>query len=342
MATTLKDIAKRLNISVSTVSYALNGGGRTVPPKVKQAVVEVARELNYRPNRVAQSMITGRNHVIGIVPPEVYDNLFLSPYLQLAVNGIVNEAGHLHQDLLIYTRYSETDGHAIADTILDGRVDGVIFISPHVGQTALTRVADSGMPCVSVAGVGHELVPSFTVDNEAGIVQIMQHLIGLGHRRIAHIAGLLSHEDALERLKSYQSELRRAGIGYRDEYVVKGGFQVEGGYRAMEELLDLDEPPTAVCCANDEMAIGALQACLARRIEVPGDMSIAGFDMTPSSAHVTPQITTVRQPIAELGAAAARAVLHIIEGNERPQSEVLKTELIVRGSTSRPKEDSFQ
>jgi len=340
MATTLKDIAKRLNISVSTVSYALNGGSRTVPERVKRAVVEVARELNYRPNRLAQSMITGRNHVIGVVPPEMYDDLFLSPYLQLAVNGIVNEAGHLHQDLLVYTRYSETDGHAIADTILDGRVDGVIFISPHVGQTALSRVADHGLPCVSLAGVGHPSVPSFTVDNEEGIAQILRHLIDLGHRRIAHIAGVLSHEDALERMKAYQSELRKAGIAYRDDYVVKGGFQVQGGYRAMEELLDLPTPPTAVCCANDEMAIGALQACLARGVNVPADISIAGFDMTPSSGVVTPQITTVRQPIAELGVAALRAVFNLIEGKERPSSQVLKTELIVRGSTSRPKEDS--
>ncbi len=340
MATTLKDIAKRLNISVSTVSYALNGGSRTVPEKVRRAVVEVAKELNYRPNRLAQSMITGRNHVIGVVPPEMYDDLFLSPYLQLAVNGIINEAGHLHQDLLVYTRYSETDGHAIADTILDGRVDGVVFISPHVGQTALSRVADHGLPCVSVAGVCHPVVPSFTVDNEEGIVQIVRHLIELGHKRIAHIAGVLSHEDALDRMKAYQTELRKSGIGYRDEYVVKGGFQVQGGFRAMEELLLLPEPPTAVCCANDEMAIGALQACLTRGIRVPQEVSIAGFDMTPSSGVVTPQITTVRQPIAELGVAALRAVFDIIEGKERPPSKVLKTELIVRGSTSRPKEDS--
>ena len=340
MSTTLKDIARRLNISVSTVSYALNGGSRTVPEKVKQAVVEVARELNYRPNRVARSMITGRSHIIGVVLPEMYDDLFLSPYLQLALNGISNEAGHLHQDVLIFTRYSETDGMEIADTILDGRVDGVIFIAPHVNQQALRRVADSGLPCVSVSGVGHPGVVSFRVDNDHGMAILMEHLVELGHRRIAHIAGLLNMEDALLRLRGYQDSLHRAGISYRDEYVAKGRFDIEGGRRAMLELLDLPEPPTAVTCGNDEMAIGALHAARERGLSIPDDLSITGFDMTPSSGVVSPTITTVRQPIMELGIAAMRAIFQLIEGNESPSSAVYPAELIVRGSTTRPKEDS--
>ncbi|HRK20193.1 MAG TPA: LacI family DNA-binding transcriptional regulator [Fimbriimonadaceae bacterium] len=339
MATTLKDIARKLNISVSTVSYALNGGSRSVPEKVRLAVIEVAREMNYRPNRIARSMITGRNHVIGVVPPEMYDNLFLSPYLQLALNGITNEAGHLHQDLLIYTRYSETDGHAIADTILDGRVDGVIFISPHVGQTAVRRISDFGLPCVTVGGVDQEGIPSFRVDNSGGISMLVRHLLDLGHRRIAHIAGLLNMDDAIVRLQAYQNAMLQAGLPAPDEYVVKGRFDIAGGFRAMNELLDLPTPPTAVCCANDEMAIGAIQAVLARGLKVPDDMSVTGFDMTPNSEVVPPGITTVRQPITELAGEAMQAVFQMIEGKECPPSKVLPTELIVRGSTSRPKED---
>lgn len=340
MATTLKDIARKLNISVSTVSYALNGGSRTVPENVKQAIVEVAREMNYRPNRVARQMITGRSNVIGIVPPEMYDDLFLSPYLQLALNGITNEAGHLHQDLLIYTRYNETDGDLMADTIIDGRVDGVIFIAPHVGQSALARIAESHLPCVAVGGVQRSGVPTFQVDNEKGIGQLVRHLIGLGHKRIAHIAGRLNHDDALVRLRAYQNAMAQAGIKAKDEWVVKGGFEIQGGTDAMHELLDLAERPTAVCCANDEMAIGALRAAQARGLKVPEDISITGFDMTPSSGAVSPSITTARQPIAELGAAAMRAVFRLIEGGERPESEVFPAELFVRGSTTQPKEDS--
>jgi len=340
MATTLKDIAKRLNVSVSTVSYALNGGSRTVPENVKARIVEAAKELNYRPNRIARSMITGRSHVVGIVPPEMYDDLFLSPYLQLALNGITNEAGHLHQDLLIYTRYNETDGHAIADTILDGRVDGVIFIAPHVGQTALSRVADSGLPCVSVAGVEHLGVPTFHVDNEGGIRCAVEHLIALGHKKIGHIAGRLNHDDALVRLKAYQTALRQAGLETRDEWVVQGKFEIEGGLEAMNRLFELKDVPTAVCCANDEMAIGALRAAQQRGVKVPEELSLTGFDMSPSSGAVSPAITTVRQPVNEIGITAMRAIFQLIEGRGRPTSKVFPAELIVRGSTSRPKEDS--
>jgi LacI family transcriptional regulator len=339
MAATLKDIAKKLNISVSTVSYALNGGSRTVPENVKQAIVEVAREMNYRPNRIARSMITGRSHVIGIVPPEVYDDVFLSPYLQLALNGITNEAGHLHQDLLIYTRYSETDGHAIVDTILDGRVDGVIFIAPHVGQLALTRVSDAGLPCVSVGGVEHRGVPTFHVDNEGGMAKIVSHLLELGHKKVGHIAGRLNHDDAIVRLNAYQKTLRQAGIETRDEWIAQGRFEIDGGFEAMQELMALSDRPTAVCCANDEMAIGALRAALKLGLKVPEDVSITGFDMTPSSEHVAPAITTVRQPISELGVAAARAVFQLMEGKDRPSSKVFPAELIVRRSTTHPKED---
>lgn len=340
MAATIKDIAKRLNISVSTVSYALNDSGRKVPDEVRDRVRAVAQELNYRPNRLARSMITGKSHVIGIVPPEMYDNLFLSPYLQLALNGITNEAGHRHQDLLVYTRFSETDGHEVSETILDGRVDGAIFISPFVGQRAIKRVVESGLPCVSVAGIGHPGIVTLRADNEGGMATVVEHLIGLGHRKIAHIAGLLTMEDALLRLRAFQETMRHHMLPVRDEWVEKGRFDIDGGFRAMNALLDLGDRPTAVCCANDEMAIGALRAARQRGLEVPEDISITGFDMTPSSAVVTPPITTVRQPIAELGAKAVTCLLRLIAGEKDVEDEVLKTEFILRGSTARPKEDS--
>lgn len=337
MATTIKDIAKRLNISISTVSYALNDSGRPVPAELRERVRAVAREMNYRPNRLARSMITGKNNVIGIVPPEMYDNLFLSPYLQLALNGITNEAGHRHQDLLVYTRFSETSGHEVGEAILDGRVDGAIFVSPYVGQNAVLSVANAGLPCVTMAGIPQGGVVNLGIDNEGGMSKIVRHLIDLGHTRIAHITGLLTMEDALLRLKGYQETLYRQKLRVRDEYVVRGRFEIDGGYRAMKELLDLPVPPTAVCCANDEMAIGAIQAASEAGLKVPEDISISGFDMTPTSATVNPPITTVRQPITKLGTLAVQCLLRLVDGDKDVEDIVLDTEFIERGSTAPPR-----
>ncbi|MBX3095730.1 MAG: LacI family DNA-binding transcriptional regulator [Fimbriimonadaceae bacterium] len=339
MAATIKDIAKRLNISVSTVSYALNGGPRTVPEEIRDRVLAVAKELNYRPNRVARSMVTGRSDTIGIVPPEVSENLFLSPYLHLALNGIINEAGRLHQDVLLFTRCGETDRDELASLLVDGRVDGVIFIAPHFSEKSVELASSMHSPCVTVAGVPLEGVLSFSVDNEAGVAQAMQHFYDLGHRKIAHIAGRLDMQDAILRLQAYQSFLRSHHLPYREEWVGMGQFTIEGGRKAMANLLSLPEPPTAVFCANDEMAIGALFEAHSRNIKVPLEISIAGFDMTPESANVFPGLTTVRQPIGEMSAAAVRALRDIIECREPSENTVFQTDLIVRESTSRPMEN---
>lgn len=338
MAATIKDIAKQLNISVSTVSYALNGGPRSVPDDIRESVLRVAKELNYRPNRVARSMVTGKSDTIGVVPPEVTDNVFLSPYLHLALNGIINEAGRQHQDVLLFTRCSEVDRDELASILVDGRVDGVIFIAPHFSEKSVELAASLHSPCATVSGVPLDGVLSFSVDNESGVASAMGHLYELGHRKIAHIAGRLDMQDALVRLQAYQAFLRNHHISYREEWVGMGQFTIEGGRRAMAQLLALPEPPTAVFCANDEMALGALFEAHSRQVRVPEDISIVGFDMTPGSENVYPGLTTVRQPIGELSAAAVRALKALIDGKEPQEPTVFQTELIIRQSTTCPKE----
>jgi DNA-binding LacI/PurR family transcriptional regulator len=284
-------------------------------------------------------MITGRSHTIGIVPPEIGDNVFLSPYLHLALNGVANEAGRLHEDVLIFTRYRETEHEDMLSILLDGRVDGVIFIAPHFTAKTVELAAALQMPCVAISGAPVEGVVSFSGNNEDGMNKVLNHLFDLGHRRIAHIAGRLDMQDALLRLQSYQAFLHSKRIPYRDEWVVKGQFLIEGGREAMHELMSLAERPTAVTCANDEMAIGATLAAYDLGIKVPGDVSIAGFDAAPSSAHIYPPLTTVRQPIGEIGQVALRALIQVIEGGAAPTDTVFDTDLIVRASTDHPKEE---
>ncbi len=339
MAATIKDIARKLNISVSTVSYALNGGPRRVPAEVRERVLETARELQYRPNRVARSMITGKSQTIGVIPPEVTENAFLSPYLHSVMNGIANAAGQSHYDMLIYTRQRETESEHLLSVLVDGRVDAAIFIAPHYSHKTIELATSTHLPCVAISGAPLEGVASFTVNNEHGIHQAMQHLVDLGHRRIAHIAGREDMVDSELRLVAYRDFLIEAGIPVREEYIGHGHFQIEGGRSQMERLLRLPQPPTAVLCANDEMAIGALFQAHQRGISIPRDMSIVGFDMTPNSGHVYPPLTTVSQPLNQLSVAAVSSLLHFVNGGAPPSDTVLDSELVVRASTSRPKED---
>ncbi len=340
MATSLKDIAARLNISVSTVSYALNDGPRQVSPETKQRVLDVARDLKYRPNRMAQAMITGRSHTIGIVLPELVTNALLSPYLHIALNAVANEAGRLGQDILIFTQHKDHGEIDFVNSLHDGRVDGLIFFAPSTVD-AIEHVLDSGLPCTVISACPEVDVPCFKADNFQGVELAMRHLYELGHRKIAHLAGRLDMPDAIDRLRGYQQFLRDHRIAYRDEWVVQGRFLIEHGREAMKTLMALPERPTAVFCANDEMAIGAVLACNELSIRVPDEISVVGFDCIPTSMVIAPAITSVRQPVDALSTAAVQALVALIEDREPETNLSFVTELIVRSSTSNPKVESL-
>jgi len=263
----------------------------------------------------------------------------VSPVVNLSGNGVPTEAGRLHQDILLFTRYRETDQDEMLSTILDGRVDGVIFIAPFFTAKTVELATSLHLPCVTISGAPLDGVTSFSIHNETGMSKALEHLYSLGHRRIAHIAGRLDMQDSLLRLQAYRSFLHDKKLMYRDEWVAKGQFLIEGGRKAMHELMNLPLRPTAVACANDEMAIGAILATHDLGIKVPDVVSITGFDGSPESAYAYPPLTTVRQPTGELGQAALRAVISLIEGLETPETTIFETDLIVRESTCHPMEE---
>ena len=340
MAATIKDIAKRLNISVSTVSYALNNGPRTVPEDVKLRVLQIAQELQYRPNRVARNLVTRRSFTIGIVPSEASSDIVLSPYLQNSLNGVVNAAEDLHYDVLFFTRFDQMQVREMSDILLDGRADGLIFLSPPRNSAVLDVIADHSIPHVVIAGEHHKPSVQFSVDNAGGVASVVDHLAGLGHRKFAHFYGRLQMEDAMERRDAFVASVKRLGLETRDTWILPGEFTMQGGESAMRSLLSQKELPTAIFCANDEIAVGAIQAARSANLTVPGDFSVAGFDNVPLSSVFFPPITTVRQPVETIATLATRTLIEMIEGKTGHSSKLLPTELIVRDSTSRPKEDT--
>jgi DNA-binding LacI/PurR family transcriptional regulator len=334
MGATIKDIARRLNISTSTVSYALNGGPRNVPEQVKANVLRVAKELNYRPNRIARSLVTRRSNTIGVLPTEATENLALSPYFQQCLNGILNEAERHRHDVLIYGRVNaaaDNEQEAVS-TLSDGRTDGVLIMAPVVDAPFLEGLRERGVPfCVINAWVPGGVC--FNVNNFIGVRQGVEHLISLGHRKIAHLAGRQSLHDGRERKEAFAQVMSDHGLEIRPEWVIETDFTPKSGHEKALELFKSGELPTAVHCANDELAQGLYRAAWELDIKIPSDISVVGFDNTPPTVHMLPALTTVGQPIDRMAAEAVRALIAMAEG-EVAESRTFDTDLVIRGSTA--------
>jgi len=339
MPTTIKDLAKRLNLSVSTVSYALNGGPKPVSDDVRQRVLVTAKELNYRPNRLARSLVTRRSHVIGVIPPMIERDPLLGPFFQLALNGLVNMAEELHQDVMLLTAYDRTQPAQIAPDLMDCRVDGVVFIAPPKDNGAISLLRERGFPMAVVASAGPLVGPHFSADNEVGTFQALRHLYDLGHRRIAHLVGNLDRADAVVRHDTYLRFMREHRLTIEPGYMHLGNYVRHEGRVAARHFLNLPKRPTAVFCANDDSALGLIEGTRELGVSVPDELSVVGFDDTTLSASFLPPLTTIRQPIQQMSAAALAAVVAQAEGSPSPEGAFFATELVLRSSTHRPMED---
>jgi len=339
MPATLKDIARELGVSVSTVSYAINGGPRVVKREIRDKVLATAKAMDYRTNTVAKSLITRRTHTIGIVPTATQVNVTRIPYFQGCLQGVVNESEALGQDVLLYTRYDQSLADKFLGSLLDGRADGVIFLAPQIGSPVLEWI-QGRLPAVVVSSLSHNTVtPSLTIDNFGGVQQVIEHLIELGHTKIANVHGPATMEDGEERRHAFEKCMAAHGLHVRPEWIIDGSFLPSGGYEAGKRLFSQRELPTAVFCANDDSALGLVRAANEMGLRIPEDVSVVGFDDSLNAEVAFPQLTSVKQPLEEIGATALRDLVSLIEGQPVPSRASFKTELVIRKSTSRPKED---
>jgi LacI family transcriptional regulator len=338
---TIRQLAHLSGVSVGTVSRALNGY-TDVNPETRERIVRLARELDYTPAAAARSLVTQRSHVIGVFleTGEGHPDL-QHPFFHEVLVGLKHEIGAGGYDLLLFASERPGGGYGEHSYLKRARhhsVEGVVLMGVDAEDLELRRLARSGLPCVGVdvalTGPATEYVMS---DNVGGAATAVEHLHDLGHRRIATITGLIETRPGADRLRGYRDALRARGLAFRDEYVAYGDFYVESGERAMARLLDLDEPPTAVVCGSDLMALGAIRAISERGMSVPRDVSIVGFDDIQLAGHVQPPLTTLRQDKAGLGAQAGRALTRLIAADAAgPEAVTLPVELIVRGSTAPP------
>jgi LacI family transcriptional regulator len=272
--------------------------------------------------------------LFGVVQPT---SIFSNEYATGLLQGIMEEAAETGYSVTIFTE-PWVDAAQSAMRYRDGRTDGVLIVAPPGDCDILPGLAPLGLSLTVVAGAGPEYgFPSVDIDNEEGARLVLDHLLKLGHRRIAHITGNMNMPSAQGRRRVFEAMMAEPGITVRPEYIIPGRYNGETAAGAVASLLALDEPPTAIFAGNDTIAVAAINALRERNISIPNDISIVGFDDMPISRLLTPPLTTVQQPLIQIGRCATRLLIDQVEGREvEPIERLIAPELVVRGTTGRP------
>ncbi|MFG2067147.1 LacI family DNA-binding transcriptional regulator [Micromonospora tulbaghiae] len=327
---TLEAVARLAGVSRATVSRVVNGS-TTVAEPIRQAVRRAVEELGYVPNLAARSLVTQRTDSVALVLPEAATRVFSDDQVFPGIiRGAAQELEAADKQLVLMLAGSPA-GHERVERYTTGRhVDGVLFASLHGEDPLPGRLARLGIPVVcSGRPLDGADVPYVDVDHEGGVSTAVQHLIANGRRRIATIAGPQDMVAGIERLIGYRSAITDAGL---PELVAYGDFTRESGTAAMRELLAADPELDAVFAASDLMAHAALRTLREAGRRVPEDVAVIGFDDIETAAYTEPPLTTVRQPIVELGRSMTRQLLRIAAGEEVEQALVLPTEMVLRES----------
>jgi LacI family transcriptional regulator len=334
MAVTLKDIARRVGVSVTTVSRAL-GGYDDVAGETKQRILQAAREMGYRPHTIAQSLRRQRTNTVGFVIPTAGPR-FSDPYFTEILTGIGNEAAEHEFDLLVSTRApGAQEQEAYERMVGSRRVDGLLVVRTRCRDERITYLVESGFPFVAFGRSDLDLdFPYVDVDGTKGLDEATQYLIDLGHQRIAYISAPLDLMFANYRLAGYQRALERNGLPVQEEWIAIGRLNQEDGYRQGLKLLALEPPPTAIIAANDLMALGAISAAQERGLTVGRDLAVVGFDNIPLAEHSHPSLTTVHQPVYDIGKMICRTLIQLIKDGDSVQRQVmLEPTLVIRESS---------
>ncbi len=330
---TIIDVAREAGVSYATVSRVINGKDHVKPDK-RERVLRAMDRLGYVANLQARSLAGGRSQVIGLLVPDLG-----SSYVGEIVRGIDQALHEVDYDVILYTTHRRrVKEAAYVTTISRGLADGLLLLSPSDPNLYLAALQQRSFPFVLIDHIGSTLnVPSVGVTNRQGAKDAARYLTELGHRRIGFITGRAELPASSDRLIGYKAALEETGIGVVEDLIQPGDFNQPSGYVAASTLLNLEAPPTAIFASNDLMAFGAMEAVREHGLRIPHDISIVGFDDIPQAVHVHPPLTTVRQPLFEMGRAAAEMLLDLID---RPagmsQRLELPTELLIRDSCKTP------
>ncbi len=332
MSTSIRDVATLAGVSTATVSRVMNGS-HGVKDAARQAVLRAARQLNYVPHAAARALITGRTRTIAVLLPDMHGAFFSELIREL------DQCAHAHgQSLLVASLHGSLDEVHKVVALIHGQVDGVILMAPFIDAPARLTDLILTVPTVLLNAPGPVLDnPVLTVDNAGGAHQVVRHFAALGYRDIVHIAGPSNNFDAAERARGFHAAARQLKLTvHRD---IPGDYSESAGQHAGQRIAASAQRPRAVFAANDNMAVGCLEALTAAGVRVPDDIAVAGFDDIPIARFTSPPLTTVRPPVALQGVEAFEWLVKAIGRRDGtplppvPRAQPMPTDLIVREST---------
>ena len=332
--TTIMGVAKLAKVSKTSVSRYLNGQNvGHMSEETKERIIAAIKELDYQPNSIARSLKQKSTKVIGLVVNDM-SNLF---FLEI-IRGIEMELKNSGYNLLVCNSDTNVEMELQCLKMLEKRqIDGVILIGMNMPVSHIEKIRTEFPIVLMERDPGKTNLDSVQIDNKVGAYEAVKHLIERGHQRIAHITGPFISTMAMERKESYEECLKDYGIEVWPQFIVSGNYKLESGYAGMQALMALREKPTAVFCANDYMAMGALRFLMEHNYKVPQDVALVGYDDIMVSKMVTPSLTTVRQPVWELAGVATRLLLERIkekgQKEHKGQKVIMQSELVIRASS---------
>ncbi|WP_020615400.1 catabolite control protein A [Paenibacillus daejeonensis] len=332
MTVTIYDVAREAGVSMATVSRVVNNNPN-VKPQTRKKVFEAIERLGYRPNAVARGLASKKTTTVGVVIPDISNAIFAE-----VARGIEDIANMYHYNIILCNADKKKDKEIrVINTLLEKQVDGLLFMGGAVTEEHIIAFKSSNVPIVLCATTDEQAtIPSVDIDHEAAAFDAVSSLIAQGHKSIAMISGTLQDPaNGYARFQGYKRALEQAGQAYDESLVRVGNYRYESGIEAMKYFLEMDQKPTAVFAATDEMAIGAIHSIQDYGLKVPEDISVISVDNSRMASMVRPQLTTVAQPMYDIGAVSMRLLTKLMkkEAVEDPRV-ILQHELINRQSVA--------
>ncbi|MEU3510803.1 LacI family DNA-binding transcriptional regulator [Streptomyces longwoodensis] len=330
---TIKTVAAHAGVGRTTVSRVVNGSD-LVSAEARARVLAAIKELNYVPNSVARGLVTNRTDAVALVIPESESRLGSEPFFAAIIRGVSGACVQSRTQLQLMLVRDAAERDQLTESVATRRVDGVLLLSVHSGDRLPGLLEEMGLPTVLAGRRGADEQLSYVIaDNAGGAAAAVRHLLGRGRRRVATITGPLDMDVGRSRLAGWHAAHREAGVAAPDLLVETGDFTEEGGAHAMRSLLERAPDLDAVFAASDLMAVGALTELRRWKKRVPEDVAVVGFEDSVLARHTDPPLTTVRQPVEELGRTMARILTDITRHGADRQQLTLPTELVVRASS---------
>ncbi|HBY57525.1 MAG TPA: LacI family transcriptional regulator [Candidatus Atribacteria bacterium] len=334
MKKTIEHIAQLANVSKATVSRVINNSPK-VTSKTRERVIKAIKETGYYPNVTARRLTTNKAETIGLIIPSPQDKTFGNPFYTEILRGFTHQAKIEGYDLLLFINEHQFN---YSQLFHDRRVDGLLLVGVNRGDKGIIQLSENKFPYILTGKIDYEKANYVDAENRKGAYQAVTYLVNSGHKRIGYLGGSFDFVFNQERFEGYLQALKEHNLEYGKELTMESINTEESGYEAMRKLLEASSIPTAVFVANDLDAIGAMKAIKEKGLKIPEDIAVIGFDDIQLASYTEPTLTTVRQPIYEMGTTAISLLVQLIKGKkEGPLKIELPTQLIIRESSGKVK-----